>query len=74
MENEKLTGTIVPLVTPLAADESFDEGAMGRGIEVGTPRRPGSAVDQADQAHLKQLMAGIAQAEAAVTAALATQD
>jgi 4-hydroxy-tetrahydrodipicolinate synthase len=33
MENIKLTGTIVPLVTPFAVDESFDPQAMGRLIE-----------------------------------------
>lgn len=33
MKHRKLTGTIVPLVTPFAADESFDASAMGRLID-----------------------------------------
>jgi 4-hydroxy-tetrahydrodipicolinate synthase len=33
VEHEELTGTIVPLVTPFAADESFDGPAMGRLID-----------------------------------------
>lgn len=33
MENVELTGTIVPLVTPFAVDESFDPQAMARLIE-----------------------------------------
>jgi 4-hydroxy-tetrahydrodipicolinate synthase len=33
MKHRKLTGTIVPLVTPFASDESFDASAMGRLID-----------------------------------------
>jgi 4-hydroxy-tetrahydrodipicolinate synthase len=65
---------ILPLVD-LMIDNNNPTGTIkaavcARGVDVGAPRRPGSAVGPVDQAHLEQLMAGIARAEATVAATM----
>jgi 4-hydroxy-tetrahydrodipicolinate synthase len=66
---------ILPLVDVMMGNNNptgtIKAAVCARGVDVGMPRRPGSAVGQADQVHLEQLMAGIAQAEATVAAAVA---
>jgi 4-hydroxy-tetrahydrodipicolinate synthase len=48
-------------------------GVRARGVDVGMPRRPGSDVGPEDWAHLEELVAEIARAEAATAAELAAR-
>jgi 4-hydroxy-tetrahydrodipicolinate synthase len=65
---------ILPLVDVMMGNNNptgtIKAAVCARGVDVGAPRRPGSAVGRADQVHLEQLMAGIAQAEATIAAAM----
>ncbi|MFN2168986.1 MAG: hypothetical protein ACK2U9_22360, partial [Anaerolineae bacterium] len=49
-------------------------GVRARGVDVGVPRRPGSDVGPEDRAHLDELVAEIARAEAATAAELAAPE
>jgi len=66
---------ILPLVDVMMGNNNptgtIKSAVCARGVDVGAPRRPGSAVGPLDRAHLKELMAGIARAEDNVAAAMA---
>ena len=66
---------ILPLVDVMMGNNNptgtIKAAVCARGVDVGAPRRPGSAVGPLDQAHLNELMAGIAQSEATVAATMA---
>jgi 4-hydroxy-tetrahydrodipicolinate synthase len=65
---------ILPLVDVLTANHNptgtIKAAVRARGLDVGVPRRPGQDVGPADQGRLRQLMAGIAHAEAQTAVAL----
>ena len=66
---------VLPLVDVMVSNNNptgtIKAAVCARGVDVGAPRRPGSAVGPLDQAHLNELMAGIAQSEATVAATMA---
>jgi 4-hydroxy-tetrahydrodipicolinate synthase len=65
---------ILPLVDVMSRNHNptgtIKAGVNARGVEVGAPRRPGSAVSPADRVAIERLMCEIARAEARVAAAL----
>jgi 4-hydroxy-tetrahydrodipicolinate synthase len=67
---------ILPVVDVMVRNNNptgtIKAGVYARGVDVGVPRRPGSAVGQTDRTHLESLMSDIAQAEAKIDAELAT--
>lgn len=58
---------ILPFVELMARNfnptGTIKAGVCARGVDVGLPRKPGSGVSAADQAHLKRLAADVTQAE-----------
>ena len=69
---------ILPLVDVMSRNNNptgtIKAAVWARGVDVGTPRRPGSAVGPVDRGHIERLMAEIAQAEERVAAELAAKD
>jgi len=69
---------ILPLVDVMSRNHNptgtIKAAVCARGVEVGAPRRPGSAVGPADRGYVEQLMSGIARAEASVAAELAANN
>jgi 4-hydroxy-tetrahydrodipicolinate synthase len=66
---------ILPLVDVMTHNHNptgtIKAAVCARGVDVGAPRRPGSAVGPADQGNIERLMAEVAQAEDRVAAELA---
>jgi 4-hydroxy-tetrahydrodipicolinate synthase len=66
---------ILPLVDVMSRNHNptgtIKAAVCARGVEVGAPRRPGSAVSLADRGSVEHLMTEIARAEASVAAELA---
>jgi dihydrodipicolinate synthase/N-acetylneuraminate lyase len=63
---------ILPVVDVMVRNNNptgtIKAGVCARGVEVGVPRRPGSAVGPSDRAHLERLMSDITRAEIEIDA------
>jgi dihydrodipicolinate synthase/N-acetylneuraminate lyase len=69
---------VLPLVDVMSRNHNptgtIKAAVSARGVDVGAPRRPGSAVGVADQGYVQQLMSEIGHAEERVAAELAAKD
>jgi dihydrodipicolinate synthase/N-acetylneuraminate lyase len=69
---------ILPLVDVMSRNHNptgtIKAGVCARGVDVGAPRRPGSAVGPVDRRYIERLMAEIARAEERVAAELTAHD